>query len=109
MSNEILLITLLATYRITLLISKERGPFDMLGRFRTWAGIKFDEYSNPIATGELSEGILCPYCLSVWIGIGITTLIGIAAILGNVNVALWLLFPFAISGAAVFFFKWAGV
>lgn len=105
----VLLLAALATYRLTLLVSKESGPFDMFGRFRTWAGVKFDQYSNPYSTGQLSEMILCPYCTSVWIGIGVTILVGAALYLHLLTLISFVLLPFALSGLAVFFFKWTGV
>lgn len=109
MTIEFLIILALTTYRLTLLISKEAGPFDIMGRFRSLVGVKFDEYSNPYATNQISEMVLCPYCLSVWIGFGATIgWIG-AGLLGLNTVYFYLLLPFALSGLAVFFFKWAGV
>jgi len=104
-----ILIAALATYRLTLLVSKEAGPFDIFGRFRTWAGVKYDEYSKPYATGQLSEMILCPYCSSVWIGIGVTILVGAAAYLNLLTLITFVLLPLALSGLSVFFFKWTGV
>ena len=108
MTTELLLIATLATYRLTSMLNNEAGPADIFGRFRSLIGVKLDEYSVPYGTNWVAEGVLCFYCLSVWIGFGITTAILITAILGNVNVALWVLFPFAISGAAVFLKKYAG-
>ena len=109
MSIETLLIAALATYRLTLLINKESGPFDLLGRFRTWAGVTYDQYSNPVASGQLSEAILCPFCLSIWIGFMVTLFVGAAWLLGAEKIALYILLPFALSGASTFLFKWTGV
>lgn len=105
----VILLAALATYRLTLLVSKEAGPFDIFGRFRTWSGVKFDEYSNPFSTGQLSEMILCPYCTSVWIGIGVTIVVGAAVYLNFLTLISFVLLPFALSGLSVFLFKWAGV
>lgn len=58
----------LATWRLTRMIVSERGPYDLLGRFRFWAGVRYDMYSQPKGTTELSKMIVCPYCLSIWIG-----------------------------------------
>lgn len=101
---ELLILAALATYRLTLLFSKEAGPGDIFGRLRYWVGVRPDVYSKETATGFLSELILCPYCLSVWIGFCAALLMAIAPL-----VAFWLFLPFALSGLAVFFFKWAGV
>lgn len=105
----VILLAALATYRLTLLVSKEAGPFDMFGRFRTWSGVKYDQYSNPYSTGQLSEMILCPYCTSVWIGIGFTIVVGAAAYLNLLTLISFGLLPLALSGFAVFLFKWTGV
>ena len=99
----------LATYRLTLLINKEAGPFDIFGKFRTWAGIRFDQYSVPYATGQLSEAIICPYCLSVWVGICVTLLTAGASYLGFLTLITFLLLPLALSGFTVFLFRYAGV
>jgi len=109
MSPETFVILALATYRLSLLISKEPGPFDILGKFRTWAGVEYDQYSHPQATGQLSEAIMCPYCLSVWIGICVTLVVVAAQYLNLLPLVTYALLPFALSGLAVAFFKWFGV
>lgn len=110
MSLEILLLVLfLASYRLTLLISKEAGPFDIMGRFRSLVGVKYDQYSKPYATGQVSEMVLCPYCLSVWVGIGCTLMWVVAQSCGIEKYLFWVLLPFALSGLSVFFFRWTGV
>jgi len=98
----------LATYRLTLLFSKEAGPWDMFGKFRTLLGVKYDAYSNPYATNPISEMILCPFCTSVWIGIVITIGWVAAQLLGIEKIYLTVLLPFALSGFAVFLFRWVG-
>ncbi|MBA3867781.1 MAG: hypothetical protein H0X30_01355 [Anaerolineae bacterium] len=108
MSTELIVIALLATYRLTQMFNNEAGPADIFGRFRTRIGVTFDAYSNPVASNWVAEGILCFYCLSVWIAFGVSMLIAAAALLNHIDVAQWILFPFAISGAAVFMKKWAG-
>lgn len=109
MKLETFVIIALVTYRLTLLISKESGPFDIMGRFRSWVGVEYDQYSNPIPSGQISEMILCPYCLSVWVAIGVTIGWVVAHILKLDEYYLYVLLPFALSGFSVFFFKWAGV
>lgn len=108
MTAEFLLIALLAVYRLTQMLNAEAGPADIFGRFRTRIGVTYDQYSNPVASNWFAEGVLCFYCLSVWVGFGVTLLIVAAALLNHIDVAQWLLFPFAISGGAVFMKKWAG-
>jgi len=48
----------LAIWRITHLVTKEDGPFNMIYRLRKWAGPGF--------FGELMD---CFYCCSIWIAL----------------------------------------
>jgi hypothetical protein len=106
---EHFLIAALAVYRLSLLISKEAGPFDMFGRFRTWAGVEFDQYSNPYATNQFAEGLLCPFCVSVWLGFCGTIYLFAAWLLKVEEIAMYPLIPFALSGIAVYLFRVGGV
>lgn len=108
MPPEYLIVFILATYRWTLMINAEKGMFDMFGRLRTLAGVKYDQYSNPYSTGWISEGILCPYCLSVWVGIGITALYVLGIALNGQSVVFYSMLPFALSGVTVYLKKVAG-
>src|SRR5688572_7796621 len=105
---EIFIVAALATYRLTAMIHNESGPADIFGRFRTYAGVEFDKYSNPYGTNWVSEGLLCFYCLSVWIGIGVFLWLVIASLLGFLLIGTMLLFPFAMSGVAVYLKKAVG-
>ena len=51
-----LVLGVLVTWRITHLFSTESGPWDVLGKFRRFAG-----------TGMFAELLSCFYCLSIWI------------------------------------------
>lgn len=104
-----MLIMALSVYRITLIVHKEAGPFDMFGRFRTWAGVTYDAHSNPVSNGEMSAAILCPLCLSVWIGIGVTIAWLVATYFNGQDILMVILLPFALSGLSVFAFKWTGI
>lgn len=109
MQPETLLIAALATYRLSLLISKEEGPFDMFGRLRSALGVRFDEYSKPYPTNTLSAAVLCPYCLSAWIAGAIALFIATGMLTGHLVAFSFVLLPLALSGASVFLFKWTGV
>jgi len=106
---EHFLIAALAVYRLSLLISKEAGWFDMFGKFRSRIGIKFDQYSNPYPTNQFSEMVICPFCLSVNVAICVTIYLLIAWLLKVEAIAMYPLIPFALSGLSVFMFKWTGV
>lgn len=108
MTVELIAVTLLSVYRLTSMLNNEAGPADIFGRLRARTGVKYDQYSNPYGTNWIAEGVLCFYCLSVWVAFGVTLLIIVAAALDRIVIAEWILFPFAVSGAAVFMKKWAG-
>lgn len=73
----------LAVWRVTNLFSSEAGPWNLLGRLRTWAG-----------HGLWGSLLDCFYCLSLWIALPVAIGLG----------ASWrekfLLWP-ALSGAAI--------
>lgn len=105
---EIFAIAALATYRWTLMVSSEAGPGHIIERFRVRVGVKFDQYSNPYGTNWISEGILCPFCLSVWVSFGASALLLITGLLGHVEIGVALLFPWAVSGVTVYLKKAVG-
>lgn len=105
---DLVLLGTLATYRLTAMLSGEEGPGHIFARLRTRLGVKVDQYSNPYGTNWVAEGVLCFYCLSVWIGIGVGLLLVAAWLLHGIEIAVFLLLPLALSGGAVFLKKWAG-
>ena len=63
----------LAVWRVSALISYERGPFALFQRIRAAVGIDhFDDGSPDPASvhGELAQLLHCVWCVSLWIGIG---------------------------------------
>lgn len=68
----------LACFRLTSLLVYEAGPYDVFHRIRKRAGITYDKNSNKIADGELGRMLLCPWCTSLWVGIGLTVLYAIS-------------------------------
>jgi hypothetical protein len=81
------LISVLAVWRVTHLLSQEDGPFDIVIKFRKLFGQNF--------IGSLLD---CFYCLSMWIAIPFVFFLYTNWIDG---IILWL----ALSGAASFLFK----
>lgn len=62
-----LIILGLATYRVSLLFSSERGPGKLFLRLRQW--IKREAKQHPaLKKTDLHEGIECPLCLSITFG-----------------------------------------
>lgn len=91
-----LLILSLATWRIASLLAREAGPFDLLSKLRYRLGVRYNERSQAYGTTSLSEGILCLWCNSVWIGIALTI-----AYLLIWQWVLWIALPFALSAGAL--------
>lgn len=56
----------LASFRLTKLISKEAGPWDVFMVFRSWAGV-YDIGPDKKPMGFLGKMIECPFCLGIWI------------------------------------------
>ena len=58
----------LSLYRISRLIARENGPFDVLAKFRQYLGKQAtiqDKFASIRQT--IAELFNCPYCLAVWI------------------------------------------
>jgi hypothetical protein len=79
-----LLIALLATWRLSVMLTREEGPFKIMVVAR----------SILYKTKQLSALADCIFCASVWIGLGCTVLVLIPYI-------RWWLVPFALSGGAI--------
>lgn len=66
-----LLFFVLLTWRITVLITFDRGPADVLARFRSIMGVTYDEFSQRQATNWFAEMLNCHFCSSFWIGLAV--------------------------------------
>ena len=62
----------LSAWRLSALISYERGPGDMFFRLREAIGFKHDDLGDPISWPEtlLAKLVSCPWCLSLWAAAG---------------------------------------
>ena len=90
------LVFILATWRLAHLLAEEAGPFDVLGRLRHLAGVRYDDAGNVYGANELARGLICVWCSSVWIG-----LVVVLAHYLVPNVTFWVTLPFAMSAGAV--------
>ena len=90
------LILALATWRISSLLVNEDVPWQIFGRFRSLAGVRYDENSERIVTGFWSELIICIWCTSVWVGLILMTLWGLWP-----QPTLWIAVPLALSAGAI--------
>lgn len=59
------ILTIFAVWRLASLMVDERGPYDMFGKLRMWAGVKYDMHSRPYGETELAKLFSCVVCLSV--------------------------------------------
>lgn len=59
----------LGAWRLTALLSYERGPFDVFVRLRGLLGFEHNERGEPTAwpSGTIQEMISCPWCLGLWL------------------------------------------
>lgn len=92
----------LATWRLSHMLSLEVGPFDVFARLRLTLGATVPlNGGREIGTTHLSRLVLCPLCLSVWIGL---VLVGTLALVPS----SWLLLVvLAVSGVSSIVSLWA--
>lgn len=84
-----LLILGLATWRVSMLILYEDGPWRVFDRMRTLVGA-----NTPGELSALATLFSCMMCLSVWVA-------GAFAILGRWEHGYWVMLPFAGSAVAI--------
>lgn len=88
MTPLLFLAAVLATYRLSLMVSKESGPMRIFRKLR----------HLPEPRSSAREGLSCPLCTSVWFSALVT---GYLAWLGSFPGAEWPLWWLAFSGGAV--------
>lgn len=91
----VLIVLILATWRLSTMLVNEEGPYLMFVKMRRWLGVRYDENSQRVADTEIGKAFNCEWCLSVWIGV-LWTLLAWAW-----PVTLWVALPFALSGGAI--------
>ena len=91
-----LIILCLATWRLSVLIMDDEGPYGVLERMRHVFGIRYNEYSQRYGLNTWAQGLLCTYCNTVWIGLILAIVYLISP---PVAVAIGL--PFALSAFAI--------
>lgn len=77
-----------ATYRLSLMVSKESGPMRLFRKLRRM----------PDKKSSLKEGLSCPLCTSIWFGAPVAYYLHW---LGVLPLAEWPLWWLAFSGGAV--------
>ena len=105
--NPMLFVLLaLATFRLSHMIAKEKGPWECFDRLALALGAEVQKditgRESWKGTTFLSKLVLCPLCLSVWIGIVLAVVFVRAGVIDMLLVAL------AVSGASVMIELWVG-
>lgn len=92
-----------ALWRVSAMLSYERGPLDVFVRLRSAAGIEPDEEGAPNAWPHTWRALVlvCVWCLSVNLALVYTLLWLIAP-----GAAFWLSMPFALSAGAICIERW---
>lgn len=95
---EALVILGLATWRMSHLLAKESGPFDIFKGIREFSGIVHDEDGEIVIVPEkfFPQMISCVWCNSIYIA---TFWMVAYYFLGTI--ALFLAFPFALGAVAI--------
>lgn len=89
----------LATWRLSSLVATpdDDGPWEMFLRFRKAVGVEYDEQTGMYyGKNEFSRGIMCVWCVSVWIGVVLGFFYWLLG-----DAVVWCSLPFALSGAAI--------
>lgn len=93
-----LIIISLAAWRITSILVREEGPYDICEKFRYMLGVRYDEHSKRVTNGNmLASLVLCTWCTSVWVA----ALFFILYYISN-NIAILIAAPLAISTLTIF-------
>lgn len=97
MDSLTLIIAILATWRLSAMLSYEAGPFNVFIEIRELAGIIHDDFGqkNIVPPTFWAELLDCVWCLSVWIGAFVAVLVWLNPVL------VWLFLPFALSAGAI--------
>ena len=92
------LIMAAAVWRVSSLLTYERGPGRIFERVRAGVGIKHNDGGHPNVWPSTfwGEVLTCVWCMSLWVALGFVLLYAV-----NGSTATWLALPFALSAAAI--------
>lgn len=85
-----------AIWRLSSMIAVEDGPFYVFAKLRHLAGMRYDEHSTPLPQNEFARGLVCVWCLSVWVAMLVSLFYWFCG-----TMVVWMLFPFALSGVVI--------
>lgn len=79
-----LILAVLVVYRLSMLFTKDDGPFGIFAQGRTWLGLLAGRGKQYDWRWTLAELFNCPYCLALWIAIFICPLVWFPTLVGDV-------------------------
>lgn len=59
----------LACWRLSSLIVREEGPWDIFERFRFFLGVRYDAESERYSDRMLGKLVTCVWCTSIWVSV----------------------------------------
>ena len=102
------LAAIFAVYRVSFMITREEGPFDVFERIRTIAQqlpSEADIQSNRRRLHWVARGIACPLCISFWFSLPAAYIVTqVSDIPAIATFGLWL----SIAGGCLFLFQVGG-
>lgn len=92
-----IIIAILATWRLSAMLSYETGPLNAFTWVRELTGIAHDDFGEKVAVPNsfFAELLDCVWCISVWLGFVVTVVLYFYPVL------VWVLLPFALSAGAI--------
>ena len=64
----IFVVLALAVWRLSSLLAREEGPFCIFDKIRLRLGVRYDQNSEAYGTNNISKGLICVWCNSIWVG-----------------------------------------
>lgn len=84
----------LACWRLSSLLVREDGPFDVFGKLRYTVGVRYNERNIPYGTNFLSDLLTCIWCASIWVS-------GVVIAINMIKPIKWINRWLAISSVAI--------
>ena len=91
-----IVILALAVWRLSSMLVNEDGPLHIFHKLRYKMGMRYNENSIEYPTTPLSDLFACVWCMSMWVGFGITVVYLLLE-----AAAVYIAMPFALSAVAI--------
>jgi len=100
LTNMIILLAILATWRLTYLFVLEDGPFNIFSAFRDKIGVEYDNFGNVSGKNMIAKLFACFWCASIWVAALISVLVLLIEHSGN-YVELFFIYFLSFSAGAI--------